>query len=149
MSHGHDPGRYYRGHRSRSFFAHDVDELVEIRARQRTFDGAYARSALGTLGYALAILRLFDRRFYRIGILYTVLAGALFVIAFFRYRHSRHDFADKHKNVSYDNAISTIGQKGGRSFGRPFVTAGWSVLTVTIVVAVVEIGLMVLIFVVV
>lgn len=39
--------------------------LVEIRARQRTFDGAYGRSALGTLGYALTVLRLFDRRFFK------------------------------------------------------------------------------------
>ena len=38
--------------------------VVEIRARQRTFDGAYGRSALGSMGYALTVLRLFDKRFY-------------------------------------------------------------------------------------
>ena len=43
----------------------DVHELVELRARQRTFHGAYSRTALGGLGYGLIILRLFDRRFYR------------------------------------------------------------------------------------
>ena len=54
-----------RGHRPGSFQTADITELVEIRARQRTFDGAYRRTAMGNLGYALAVLRLFDRRFYR------------------------------------------------------------------------------------
>ncbi len=42
-----------------------MSELVELRARQRTFHGAYSRSAMGNLGYALTILRLFDHRFYK------------------------------------------------------------------------------------
>jgi hypothetical protein len=41
-----------------------VNELVELRARQRTFGGAYSRTALGNLGYALTILKIFDRQFY-------------------------------------------------------------------------------------
>jgi hypothetical protein len=36
-----------RGHRAESFAASDVNELVELRARQRTFGGAYTRTALG------------------------------------------------------------------------------------------------------
>ena len=55
----------HRGHRSYSFTASDVNELVELRARQRTFHGAYSRSALSALGYSLTILRLFDHRFYK------------------------------------------------------------------------------------
>lgn len=54
-----------RGHRAQSFIAEDVNELVELRARQRTFNGAYLRTALVNLGYSLTVLRLFDRRFYR------------------------------------------------------------------------------------
>lgn len=57
--------RLRRGHRSYSFTASDVNELVELRARQRTFHGAYSRSALSALGYSLTILRLFDHRFYK------------------------------------------------------------------------------------
>ncbi|EMD34919.1 hypothetical protein CERSUDRAFT_116454 [Gelatoporia subvermispora B] len=142
------PHHYYRGHRADSFYPQDVNELVEIRARQRTFDGAYGRSALGNLGYALTILRLFDPRFFRIGILYTVLAGLLFVLAYLRQRHSKHDFADKYSVAGiYDQrVVKTVGQTGKRIFGRPFVTAGWIVVAVTVVVAAVEIGLLVLIF---
>ncbi|TFK36568.1 hypothetical protein BDQ12DRAFT_686631 [Crucibulum laeve] len=138
--------RTYRGHRRHSFVAADVNELVELRARQRTFHGAYSRTALGALGYALTILRLFDREFHRIGLLFAILGGLLFVLAFLRSRHSRHDFADRNKeDDSHLQGIKTVGQDGGRIFGRPFVTAGWSVLQVTAVVAAVEIGMLVLI----
>jgi hypothetical protein len=138
----------YRGHRAQSFQPIDVNELVEIRARQRTFNGAYSRTALGNLSYSLAVLRLFDHRFYRIGVLYAVLAGLLFIVSFFRARHSRHDFADRNKEDTSDrsNVIQTKGQEGKRIFGRPFVTAGWIVVVVSAVVAAVEICLLVLIF---
>lgn len=52
-----------RGHRANSFNPDDINEMVEIRARQRTFHGAYSRTAIGNLGYALTIIRLFDKRF--------------------------------------------------------------------------------------
>lgn len=71
----------------------------------------------------------------------------MFILAFLRARHSRHDFADRWKEQpKYHHAIATVGQEGTRIFGRPFVTAGWIVLGVTCVVAAVEIGLLVLIF---
>jgi len=142
------PPRRYRGHRSNSFQPIDVNELVEIRARQRTFHGAYSRTAIGNLSYSLAVLRLFDRRFHRIGILYAVLAGLLFIISFFRARHSRHDFADcdKEDRSNRPPALQTNGQQGTRVFGRPFVTAGWIVVAVSGLVAAVEICLLVLIF---
>ncbi|KAJ3526960.1 hypothetical protein NM688_g8191 [Phlebia brevispora] len=137
----------YHGQRREEFYPQDVNELIELRARQRTFDGAYGRSALSNLGYALTILRIFDKRFYKIGILYTVLAGVLYVIAFLRQRHSLHDFADSSwTHPSFANPIQTKGQIGKRIFGRPFVTAGWIVVLLTAVVAGVEIGLLVLIF---
>ncbi|KAJ4484140.1 hypothetical protein C8J55DRAFT_541832 [Lentinula edodes] len=164
MSNDDRIGHRYRGHRAESFFASDLNELVEIRARQRTFYGAYFRTALGNLGYALTILRLFDFRFYRIGLLFTILGALLFVLSFLRDRHSRHDFADtqgtktspepsQNSHISYiypdshvpGDIIRTVGQKGTRIFGRPFVTAGWIVISVACVVLAVEIGLLVLI----
>ncbi|KAF7321143.1 hypothetical protein HMN09_00202400 [Mycena chlorophos] len=154
----------YHGHRALSFTATDMTELVELRARQRTFHGAYTRTALGNLGYALAILRLFDHRFYGIGLLFAVLGASLYILAFLRARHSRHDFADFHKPESRDpgysggrdlrqwgslrirsrEIIKTKGQEHARVFGRPFITAGWIVVAVAAVVAVVEIALLVL-----
>ncbi|KAF5329458.1 hypothetical protein D9619_009104 [Psilocybe cf. subviscida] len=138
--------RTYRGHRRGSFVAADIAELQELRARQRTFHGAYSRSALGAFGYSLTILRLFDRNFHRIGLLFAILGCLLFISAFFRSRHSTHDFADRDKEQkAIDGGLKTKGQEGQRIFGRPFVTAGWIVLQVTLFVGAVEVALLVLI----
>ncbi|KAF8064292.1 hypothetical protein FPV67DRAFT_1420172 [Lyophyllum atratum] len=138
-----------RGHRAESFQAVDINELVELRARQRTFHGAYSRTAIGNLGSALTILRLFDHRFYRIGILFAILGSLLMALSYLRARHSDQDFDDRWKEEErakrHQDAMKTVGQEGTRIFGRPFITAGWIVLAVACVVAVVEVGLLVLI----
>ncbi|KAL1708739.1 hypothetical protein EV121DRAFT_254062 [Schizophyllum commune] len=140
------PHHTYRGELSYSFTASDVNELVELRARQRTFHGAYSRSALSALGYSLTILRLFDHRFYKIGILFAVFGVLMFFLSFYRSKHSKHDFAD-HDYTRYEGRmIETKGQHGKRVFGRPFVTAGRVVVLVTALVLALEITLMVLVF---
>ncbi|KAH7882783.1 hypothetical protein F5I97DRAFT_1939344 [Phlebopus sp. FC_14] len=148
------PVRYYiplnvaTGHRASSFLTADIGELTELRARHRTFDGAYRRTALANLGYALTVLRLFDARFYKIGILFLVLSVLLFGLAFMRARHSRHDFADQSPEKMtelYQKVVPTVGQEHAREFGRPFVTAGSNVLAVAVVVVAVELALFVLV----
>jgi len=138
--------RFYRGHRSDSFYLAEEDNaLLELRARQRTFDGAYARGAMSNLGYSLTILRLFDKRFANIGIVYAILAGLIYVVAFLRHRQSRHDFADKHVGRAWVHASPTAGQVGKQNFGRPLTTASWLVLLLTAIVALVEVAFLVLI----
>lgn len=72
----------------------------------------------------------------------------LYIISFLRANHSTHDFADHwERNPKYSSRelIQTKGQEGKRIWGRPFITAGWIVLAVAVVVAVVEVGLFILI----
>ncbi|KAF9221743.1 hypothetical protein BS17DRAFT_241757 [Gyrodon lividus] len=138
----------YRGHRTNSFLPIDIIELTELRARHRTFHGAYRRTALANLGYGITVLRLFDVRFYRIGVLYLVLSALILGLAYMRARHSQHDFADQSPekmSALYHQAIPTKGQEQAREFGRPFVTAGSGVLAVTVVVFVVEVALLLLV----
>ncbi|KAL1746597.1 hypothetical protein HDZ31DRAFT_81085 [Schizophyllum fasciatum] len=135
----------HRGHRSYSFTASDVNELVELRARQRTFHGAYSRTALANLGYSLTILRLFDDRFHKIGVLFAVFGALMFCISFYRSRHSRHDFADNSNRARYEGRVlQTEGQHGKRNFGRPFITAGRVVVLVAVLVLAMEIALLAL-----
>jgi hypothetical protein len=54
----------YHHHRKASYTATDRAELVEMRARQRTVEGAYVRSTLLLLGNAVIFIKLFDVRFY-------------------------------------------------------------------------------------
>jgi hypothetical protein len=81
-----------------------------------------------------------------VGILYAILGGLLSIAAFVRGKHSLHDFADPPKNgMDYHwrkTAMPTIGQEDKRVFGRPFVTAGWIVLCVAVIVATVEVTLL-------
>ncbi|CCA71289.1 hypothetical protein PIIN_05228 [Serendipita indica DSM 11827] len=122
----------------------DRAEMVELRARMRTFDQVYIRTAVMNLGYSIVILKLFDRRFYRIGLLYAVLGALLYFSALARRRHSNHDFADP----PTQDEVHSIGVAQGshRVFGRPFRTAGNIVLVVSVLVASMQITLCVLLF---
>lgn len=56
-----------RLHRARSVVL-SPQELVEIRAAQRTFEGAYIRTSLSQFSFALIVLKIFTSEFYSIGI---------------------------------------------------------------------------------
>lgn len=64
-SHSRSPT--FRGHRRNSYMPVDRAELVEFRARQRTFDNAYLRTSLSNLTSSVVIFKLFDPRFYKSG----------------------------------------------------------------------------------
>ncbi|KAK5003162.1 hypothetical protein LTR28_010512, partial [Elasticomyces elasticus] len=55
----HAADRYHlRMHRARSVVL-SPQELVEVRAAQRTFEGAYIRTSLGQFSFALVVLKIF------------------------------------------------------------------------------------------
>ena len=57
-----------------------------IIARQRTFEGAYWRTALAAFSTGLLILKVFTREFYKIGITFFVFGLAMLAIAVWRRR---------------------------------------------------------------
>ncbi|WFD08259.1 hypothetical protein MVES1_003631 [Malassezia vespertilionis] len=65
-------------------------ERLDLRASQRTFDGAYLRGALGQLTFSMMIMKIFEPAFFWIGLANCVLALGLFATAFFRYRMTMH-----------------------------------------------------------
>lgn len=70
-------------------------ELVEIRAAQRTFEGAYIRTSLSQFSFALVVLKIFTSEFYSIGALFAVYgAGVLGVSAFRRMQSNRQFFTE-------------------------------------------------------
>ena len=96
-AHGHGQGRHaadryrLRLHRARSVVL-TSNELVEIRAAQRTFEGAYIRTAIGQFSFALIVLKIFTSEFYSIGALFAVYgAGVLFTSLFRRQQGSSTD----------------------------------------------------------
>ncbi|KAL7266730.1 hypothetical protein RUND412_010713, partial [Rhizina undulata] len=74
---------HLRMHRARSVQL-TPSELVEIRAAQRTFEGAYMRTALGQFGFALVVLKIFTHEFYSIGALFAVFGTCIMVASLMR-----------------------------------------------------------------
>jgi hypothetical protein len=61
-----------------------TSRLVALRAAQRTFEGAYVRTALAQLALALAVLRLFTAEFAGVGALFGAYGAAVLALALYR-----------------------------------------------------------------
>ncbi|OAQ24041.1 hypothetical protein K457DRAFT_142223 [Linnemannia elongata AG-77] len=110
---GHRKHRLYRGHRARSLNITE-EELVEVRARERTFDGAYWRTAMKSFSMGMIIIRLFTKAFYEIGIIFVAFGMTMLGISVLR-RKAAGDVFDQRK---------------------PFVTSGFWVAATTAVTTV-------------
>ncbi|KAB8298976.1 hypothetical protein DID88_007529 [Monilinia fructigena] len=74
---------HLRLHRARSVIL-TAQELVEIRAAQRTFEGAYIRTALGQFSFALVVLKIFTAEFYSIGALFATYGAGVLMVSLYR-----------------------------------------------------------------
>jgi len=89
------------------------DELVEVRAAQRTFEGAYVRTSLSLFSFALAVLKIFTAEFYSIGALFAVYGTGVLIIGLFRrsqrnrqfYSEIGEDGIHRHKFRTSGNAV--------------------------------------------
>ncbi|KAJ2747222.1 hypothetical protein GGI20_000743 [Coemansia sp. BCRC 34301] len=63
------------------------EELLEMRARERTFDGAYWRTSVGLFGAALVILRVFGIAFFPVGMVFLALGVGFLAIGLTRRRN--------------------------------------------------------------
>ncbi|KAH8675868.1 hypothetical protein BX600DRAFT_453755 [Xylariales sp. PMI_506] len=109
---------HLRLHRARSIIL-TSDELVEIRAAQRTFEGAYMRTALSQFSFALIILKIFTSEFYAIGALFAFYGAAIMLVAIYRrYQGNRQFFTA----TDHDGELR-----------KKFRTSGNSVLLLTLI----------------
>ncbi|KAK0618326.1 hypothetical protein B0T17DRAFT_509870 [Bombardia bombarda] len=101
---------HLRLHRARSVIL-TSQELVEIRAAQRTFEGAYMRTALSQFSFALVILKIFTSEFYSIGALFAVYGAAVMLVAIFRRYEGNRQFFDQEETE--DESFSENDGAGG------------------------------------
>ncbi|PKS10513.1 hypothetical protein jhhlp_002265 [Lomentospora prolificans] len=100
---------HLRFHRARSVVL-TTQELVEIRAAQRTFEGAYMRTALSQFSFALIILKIFTSEFYAIGALFAVYGAAVMLVAIYRrYEGNRQFFSHMEDNGHHTKKFRTAG----------------------------------------
>ncbi|OCK77337.1 hypothetical protein K432DRAFT_384764 [Lepidopterella palustris CBS 459.81] len=106
----HAADRYHlRLHRARSVVLTPA-ELVEIRAAQRTFEGAYIRTALGQFSFSLIVLKIFTSEFYSIGALFAVYgAGILFTSLFRRQQGNKQFFSELGEDGLHRKKFRTSG----------------------------------------
>ncbi|KAH7355936.1 hypothetical protein BKA66DRAFT_515804 [Pyrenochaeta sp. MPI-SDFR-AT-0127] len=98
-----------RAHRARSVVL-TSSELVEIRAAQRTFEGAYIRTAIGQFSFALIVLKIFTAEFYSIGALFAVYgAGILFISLFRRQQGNKQFFSEVGEDGLHRKKFRTSG----------------------------------------
>ncbi|KNA94404.1 hypothetical protein FOXG_00466 [Fusarium oxysporum f. sp. lycopersici 4287] len=117
-------------HEMKTMHLTDMYRLVEVRAAQRTFEGAYVRTALGQFSFALIILKVFTEEFYAIGALFAVYGVAVMLVAIYRRYEGQNQFFT---SESADGSLK-----------RKFRTSGNSVLLLTILSLSAYITLMVL-----
>ncbi|KAJ0121290.1 hypothetical protein J7T55_008453 [Diaporthe amygdali] len=84
--------------------------LTEIRAAQRTFEGAYMRTALSQFSFALIILKIFTSEFYAIGALFAAYGVAVLVVAIFRRYEGNKQFFDQEESESESDDDGDIGE---------------------------------------
>ncbi|KNE92492.1 hypothetical protein PSTG_14093 [Puccinia striiformis f. sp. tritici PST-78] len=137
----------YRGHRRTSLIVEDLDELTEWRARQRTFDGAYLRTALGSSFFALTITKMFSKEFSKSGIEFGILTIFLIGITYVRRRRLNQDFLDVNFPGGRPNGPDINAEETGASriWGRDYRAPGDLVILMTLGLAAIQINLIVVI----
>ncbi|KAK9460557.1 uncharacterized protein V1516DRAFT_677031 [Lipomyces oligophaga] len=58
----------------------DHTEIIDIRAYQRTYEGAYLRTAMLEVTLSLSLLRIFDIEFYPIGAWFAIIGFSFMMI---------------------------------------------------------------------
>lgn len=98
--------------------------LTEIRAAQRTFEGAYMRTAIGQFSFALIILRIFTSEFYPIGALFAAYGAAVLLVAIFRRYEGNRQFFDQELSDSETDDDDEAAGPGGQSGGAAATASG-------------------------
>ncbi|KAH9454166.1 hypothetical protein H4Q26_017493 [Puccinia striiformis f. sp. tritici PST-130] len=137
----------YRGHRRTSLIVEDLDELTEWRARQRTFDGAYLRTALGSSFFALTITKMFSKEFSKSGLEFGMFTILIIGITYVRRRRLNQDFLDVNFPGGRPNGPDINAEETGASriWGRDYRAPGDLVILMTLGLAAIQINLIVVI----
>lgn len=115
----HASDRYQlRSHRARSVVL-TSSEMVEIRAAQRTFEGAYVRTALGQFSFALVVLKIFTAEFYSIGALFAVYGAGVLLTSWLRRHEGLAGLRSFIAQLLTDGRQQTILLRSGRGWPLP------------------------------
>lgn len=75
---------------------------LDLRAHQRTYEGAYTRTAITCLSFSILIIKLFSKEFLHIGLIYTVYGSIIFFLGVAK-TSSVDIYYDPNKHQQYYN----------------------------------------------
>lgn len=84
---------------------------LDIRAHQRTYEGAYTRTSVGCLGFSLLIIKIFSSEFLPVGMIYTIYGSVLFMFGVYKSRSVDYYYnpeKDKHFYRTSGNSVMLI-----------------------------------------
>ncbi|RMD39275.1 hypothetical protein DV735_g5860, partial [Chaetothyriales sp. CBS 134920] len=134
---------HLRLHRARSVDLTN-DELVEVRAAQRTFEGAYVRTSLSQFSFALVVLKIFTSEFYSIGALYAAYGSAVLLVGAYRRQQGNRQFFNEYQHGTDPSENQSSGGQVGQK--KMFRTSGNVVIVLTALSLAAYISLLVLTF---
>lgn len=82
------------------------NQKLDIRAHQRTYQGAYIRTCINCLSFSLLVMKLFSREFMSIGIVFQVYSLLLCVIGYSRASNMDLYFIDFSDSKWYEGCIN-------------------------------------------
>lgn len=93
---------------------------MELRAAQRTFEGAYVRTSLSQFSFALVVLKIFTAEFYSIGALFAVYGAGVLAVGGYRRREGNRQFfvVNKTRPESRETEAEADTRNGGESYGQ-------------------------------
>lgn len=89
--------------------------LVEVRAAQRTFEGAYMRTALAQLSFSLIILKIFTSEFYSVGVVFAMYGAAIMLVAAYRRYEGHRQFFDAEQSEDEGAYVDDARHRDARS----------------------------------
>lgn len=87
-------------------------QKLDIRAHQRTYQGAYIRTCIGSLSFSLLVMKLFSKEFMSIGLVFQVYSLLICVIGYHRASNMDLYFIDFSKGDWYKD-LRTIDEANG------------------------------------
>lgn len=59
---------------------------LDVRAHQRTYEGAYTRTAVGCFAFSILLIKIFSKEFLPIGTIYTIYGSTVFLMGMYKSR---------------------------------------------------------------
>lgn len=84
------------------------DQKLDVRAHQRTYEGAYTRTALAALSFSIMVVKLFSSEFLPIAMVYTIYGSLLYFVGVSKAGSVEIYYNSENDNEEFITGASTV-----------------------------------------